>query len=36
MSNRLANKFVADLSLDIDVQTQNHIKKGGYRNSEVF
>ena len=24
------------LSLDIDVQAQNHIKKGGYHNSEVF
>ena len=36
MSNKLASKFVADFSSQVNLATKNHIKKGGYRNLEVF
>ena len=33
---RTLERIVTELNCDIDVATQNHIKKGGYHNSEVF
>ena len=33
---RTLERIVIELSCDIDVATQSHIKKGGYHNSEVF
>ena len=35
-STRVLEQIVADLSCEIDFASQNHIKKGGYHNSEVF
>ena len=35
-STRVLEQIVADLSCETDFATQNHMKKGGYHNSEVF
>ena len=36
MSNRLASKFVADFNCDIDVATQNHMKKGVFMGAVII
>ena len=35
-SDKTLEQIIADLSIETDFDTQNHIKKGGYHNSEVF
>ena len=35
-SSDTLERIIGDLSIRIDADTQNHIKKGGYHNSEVF
>ena len=35
-SDKTLEQIISDLSCPIDRATQNHIKKGGYHNSEVF